>query len=85
MRPIFIAAALASLAAIPAQAQQTQQMTQPSTSQFQSQAAQNQGQQPGNAREVSPTAPIATQNGVTKPQGPVSGPTSQSPTRGVSK
>ncbi len=85
MRPIFIAAALALLAAIPAQAQQTQQMTQPSTSQFQSQAAQNQGQQPGNAREVSPTAPIATQNGVTKPQGPVSGPTSQSPTRGVSK
>jgi len=64
---------------------QNQQMTQPSTSQNQSQAVQNQGQQPGNAREVSPTAPVATENGVTKPQGPVSGPTSQSPVRGVSK
>jgi len=77
-------AALALFAASPAFAQ-NQQMTQPSTSQNQSQAVQNQGQQPGNAREVSPTAPVATENGVTKPQGPVSGPTSQSPTRGVSK
>ena len=85
MRPILIAAALASFAGASAQAQQTQQMTQPSASQFQSQAAQNQSQQPGNAREVSPTAPTATENGVTKPQGPVSGPTSQSPVRGVSK
>ena len=86
MRSTLVAAAtLALFAAAPAQAQQTQQMTQPSASQFQSQAAQNQTEQPGNAREVAPTAPVATENGVTKPQGPVTGPTSQSPTRGVSK
>ena len=39
-----------------------------------------QGQQPANAREVSPTAPTATENGVTKPQGPTTGSTSQGPT-----
>ena len=85
MRLILIAAALALLTAGPSRAQQTQQMTQPSASQFQSQATQNQSEQPGNAKEVSPQAPVATENGVTKPQGPVAGPTSQSPTRGVSK
>ena len=79
MRHVLTAStALALLAAAPAWAQ-NQQMTQPSTSQNQSQAVQNQGQQPANAREVSPTVPTATENGVTKPQGPVSGPTSQGP------
>ena len=82
--PIAIAAALALFAAAPAWAQ-GQQMTQPSASQNQSQILQNNGQQPANAKEVSPTAPVATENGVTKPQGPVTGPTSQSPTRGVSQ
>ena len=77
------ATALALLAAVPALAQ-TQQMTQPSTSQNQSQAAQNQAEQPANAREVAPTAPVATENGVTKPQGPTGGPTSQG-TNGKSK
>jgi hypothetical protein len=81
---IASAAALALFAAAPAWAQ-GQQMTQPSTSQNQSQILQNNGQQPANAKEVSPTAPVATENGVTKPQGPVTGPTSQSPVRGVSK
>lgn len=81
---IASAAALALFAAAPAWAQ-GQQMTQPSTSQNQSQILQNNGQQPANAKEVSPTAPVATENSVTKPQGPVTGPTSQSPTRGVSK
>jgi len=82
MRYAFIAATafFALHAAMPAWAQQGQQMTQPSASQNQSQAVQNQGQQPANAREVSPTAPTATENGVTKPQGPTSGPTSQGPT-----
>ena len=85
MRYAFIAAtAFALFAAMPAWAQQGQQMTQPSATQNQSQAAQNQGQQPANAREVSPTAPVATENGVTKPQGPTTGPTSQGPT-GTSK
>lgn len=56
---------------------QGQQLSQPSASQNQSQALTNQGQQPANAREVSPTAPVATENGVTKPQGPTTGPTSQ--------
>ena len=84
MRHALIAtAAFLLLAAAPAWAQ-NQQMTQPSTSQNQSQAVQNQGQQPANAREVAPTAPVATENGVTKPQGPVSGPTSQG-TRGKSQ
>ena len=73
-----LTAALALLAAAPAFAQ-NQQMTQPSTSQNQSQAVQNQGQQPANAREVSPTVPTATENSVTKPQGPTGGPTSQGP------
>ncbi len=74
------ATVLALLAAAPAWAQgQTQQMTQPSASQNQSQAAQNQSEQPGNARQVSPTVPTATENSVTKPQGPTSGPTSQAP------
>ncbi len=77
------AAVLLLLAAAPASAQ-TQQMTQPSTSQNQSQAAQNQAEQPANAREVAPTAPVATENGVTKPQGPTGGPTAQS-TNGKSK
>lgn len=72
------ATAAALLAAVPASAQ-NQQMTQPSTSQNQSQAVQNQGQQPANAREVAPTAPVASENSVTKPQGPTSGPTSQGP------
>lgn len=76
MRHALTAAALVLLAATPAWAQ-NQQMTQPSTSQNQSQAVQNQGQQPANAREVSPTVPTATENSVTKPQGPTSGPTSQ--------
>ena len=74
-------AALLLLATAPASAQNQHQ---PSTSQNQSQAVQNQGQQPANAREVAPTAPVATENGVTKPQGPVSGPTSQG-TRGKSQ
>ncbi len=75
-----LTAAFVLLATAPAWAQgQTQQMTQPSASQNQSQAAQNQSEQPGNVREVSPTVPTATENGVTKPQGPVSGPTSQGP------
>ena len=78
MRYALTAAALVLLAAAPAWAQgQTQQMTQPSASQNQSQAAQNQSEQPGNVRQVSPTVPTATENGVTKPQGPTSGPTSQ--------
>ncbi len=84
MRLILVAAALALLAAPSAWAQ-GQQMTQPSASQNQSQVLQNNGQQPANAKEVSPTVPTATENGVTKPQGPVTGPTSQSPTRGVSQ
>ncbi len=67
---------LALLATAPAFAQ-TQQLTQPSTSQNQSQAVQNQAEQAPNAREVAPTAPAATENGVTKPQGPTGGPTSQ--------
>jgi hypothetical protein len=71
-------AAIALLATAPAWAQ-GQQMTQPSASQNQSQVLQNNGQQPANAREVSPTAPVASENGVTKPQGPTSGPTSQGP------
>ena len=54
------ATVLALLAAAPAWAQ-NQQMTQPSTSQNQSQAVQNQGQQPPEAREVSPQAPVATE------------------------
>lgn len=82
MRHALAVAALL-LAAAPAWAQ-NQQMTQPSTSQNQSQAVQNQGQQPANAREVSPQAPVATENGVTKPQGPTGGPTSQGP-RGQSQ
>ncbi len=74
------ATVLALLATAPAWAQgQTQQLTQPSTSQNQSQTQQNDSQQPGNVREVSPTVPTATENGVTKPQGPTSGPTSQAP------
>ncbi len=84
MRLILIAAALALLAAPSAWAQ-GQQMTQPSASQNQSQILQNNGQQPANAKEVSPTVPTATESGVTKPQGPVTGPTSQSPARGVSQ
>ena len=76
-------AALALLAAAPAWAQ-GQQMTQPSASQNESQVLQNQGQQPAEARQVSPQAPVATENGVTKPQGPTSGPTSQGP-RGKSQ
>ena len=80
MRHALTAAALVLLATAPAWAQgQTQQMTQPSASQNQSQAAQNQSEQPGNVREVSPTVPTATENSVTKPQGPTSGPTSQAP------
>jgi len=71
------------LAAAPAWAQ-GQQMTQPSATQNQSQVLQNNGQQPGNAREVSPTVPTATENSVTKPQGPTTGPTSQGP-RGKSE
>ena len=80
---IAFAAALALFAAAPAWAQ-GQQMTQPSAPQNDPQALQNQGQQPANARQVSPTVPTATENGVTKPQGPTSGPTSQGP-RGSSK
>ena len=85
MRHVLTAAtaALALLAAAPAWAQ-GQQMTQPSASQNESQTLQNQGQQPANARQVSPQAPVATENGVTKPQGPTSGPTSQGP-RGKSQ
>lgn len=80
MRHALTAAALVLLATAPAWAQgQPQQMTQPSASQNQSQAAQNQSQQPPEAHQVSPTVPTATENGVTKPQGPVSGPTSQGP------
>ncbi len=88
MRSAFIAVAatLALFAAGPVWAQgQGQQMTQPSTTQNESQTLQNESQQPGNAKIVAPTAPVASENGVTKPQGPVTGPTSQSPTRGVSK
>ncbi len=81
MRYALIAATagFALFAAMPAWAQ-GQQMTQPSATQNQSQALQNNGQQPANAREVSPTVPTATENGVTKPQGPTTGPTSQGPT-----
>jgi hypothetical protein len=88
MRSAFItvAATLALFAAGPVRAQgQSQQMTQPSTTQNESQTLQNESQQPGNAKIVAPTAPVASENGVTKPQGPVTGATSQSPTRGVSK
>lgn len=79
MRYAFIAASVVALLVAELAWAQNQQMTQPSTSQNQSQAVQNQGQQPANAREVSPTAPTATENGVTKPQGPTGGPTSQGP------
>lgn len=79
MTRLLIASAALLLAAAPAWAQ-GQQTTLPSNSQTQSQALTNQGQQPSIAREVSPTAPTATENSVTKPQGPTTGPTSQSPT-----
>lgn len=69
-------AAASLLAAAPAWAQ-GQQLTRPSASQNESQALTNQGQQPANAREVSPTVPSASENSVTKPQGPTTGPTSQ--------
>ena len=56
-----------------------QQVTQPSPTQYQSQAQQNQGQQPGNVRELPPSAATPTNDpsGVTKPQGPVSAPASR--------
>ena len=71
-------AALSLLAAAPAWAQ-GQQTSRPSAPQNDSQALTNQGQQPAMAREVAPTAPVASESGVTKPQGPTTGPTSQGP------
>ncbi len=56
-----------------------QQVTQPSPTQNQSQAQQNQGQQPPNVREVAPSAATPTNDpsGATKPQGPVTAPASR--------
>ena len=56
-----------------------QQLSQPSPTQYQSQAQQNQGQQPGNVRELPPSASTPTNDpsGVTKPQGPVTAPASR--------
>ncbi|MBC7800870.1 MAG: hypothetical protein H7Z10_09630 [Gemmatimonadaceae bacterium] len=63
----------------PVFAQSTQQRTQPTVTQNQSQVGQNQAQQPSIARDSASPAPTATENSVTKPQGPVGGPTSQGP------
>lgn len=56
-----------------------QQVTQPSPTQYQSQAQQTQGQQPGNVRELPPgtATPTNDPSGVTKPQGPVTAPASR--------
>jgi len=56
-----------------------QQLSQPSPTQYQSQVQQTQGQQPGNVRELPPSAATPTNDpsGVTKPQGPVSAPASR--------
>ena len=56
-----------------------QQLSQPSPNQFQSQAQQTQGQNPGNVRELPPSAATPTNDpsGATKPQGPVTGPASR--------
>ena len=56
-----------------------QQVTQPSPTQYQSQAQQDQGQQPGNVTNLPPSAvtPTNDSSGVTKPQGPVTGPASR--------
>ena len=70
--------ALLLLAATPAWAQ-GQSTTRPSAAQNDSQALTNQGQQPSIAREVAPEVPTATENSVTKPQGPTTGRTSQNP------
>ncbi len=77
MRLALTAAALLAFAA-PSWAQAPgQQVTQPSATQNQSQMQQNESEQPANAHQVTPTVPTATANGVTKPQGPTTGPTSQ--------
>ena len=78
-----IIVAVSMLAATPAWAQ-GQSTTRPSAPQNDSQALTNQGQQPSIAREVAPEVPTATENSVTKPQGPVTGPKSQGP-RGQSQ
>ncbi len=56
-----------------------QQLSQPSPTQYQSQAQQTQGQQPGNVRDLPPSAATPTNDpsGVTKPQGPVTAPASR--------
>ena len=53
-----------------------QQLSQPTPTQNQSQAQQTQGQQPGNVRDLPPTASAPTNDpgGATKPQGPVNAP-----------
>ena len=55
---------------------QGQQMSQPSMSQYTPQLQQNQGNQPGNVRELPPSAPtpVNDPSGVNKAQGPVSSP-----------
>ena len=55
---------------------QNQQMTHPTISQYTPQLQQNQGEQPGNVRELPPSAPtpVNDPSGVNKPQGPVSSP-----------
>jgi len=80
--PSFVALLLlaAPIIALPVVAfAQSQQMTQPSITQNQSQVQTNQNQQPPNARAIYPTVPTATENSVTKPQGPTMGPRAQSP------
>lgn len=56
-----------------------QQLSQPTPSQYQSQAQQTQGQNPGNVRELPPSAATPTNDpsGATKPQGPVTAPASR--------
>lgn len=70
---------------------QGQQVSRPSPTQYQSQAQQNQGNNPGNVRELPPDAstPATPSAGATKPQGPVSGSASRAqanqPATGVSR
>lgn len=70
---------------------QGQQVARPSPTQNQSQAQQNQGNNPGNVRELPPDAstPAGPSAGVTKAQGPVGAPASRAqanqPAIGVSR